>query len=237
MIKARNIHKFYSSTHVLKGIDIDIAQGEIVTIVGPSGAGKTTLLQILGTLDSFSTAAQLREKGIDPAVNPSLEIAGRSLEKLPDGELSRFRNHHIGFVFQFHQLLPEFTALENVCIPAMIAGRSLKEAEPEACRLLDYLGLSQRTFHKPSQLSGGEQQRVAVARALINHPQVVLADEPSGNLDSKNAEDLHRLFFDLREKMGQTFVIVTHNRELARMSDRRFEMRDGRIENISSGTL
>lgn len=236
MIKARNIHKFYSSTHVLKGIDIDIAQGEIVTIVGPSGAGKTTLLQVLGTLDGFSTAIRLKEKGIDPAVNPSLEIAGRSLEKLPDGELSRFRNRHIGFVFQFHQLLPEFTALENVCIPAMIAGGSLKDAEPEARRLLDYLGLSHRTSHKPSQLSGGEQQRVAVARALINRPEVVFADEPSGNLDSKNAEDLHRLFFDLREKMGQTFVIVTHNRELARMSDRRFEMRDGRIENISCGT-
>ena len=218
MIKATNIHKYYGDLEVLKGVDLHVIQGEIVAIVGPSGTGKTTLLQILGTLDR-----PIKEQ------NYSLEINGQSLHDLRDKELSKFRNKEIGFIFQFHQLLPEFTALENVCIPAFIAGKSPKDVEPEAKKLLDYLGLENRYHHKPSELSGGEQQRVAVARALINKPSVIFADEPSGNLDSESAENLHNLFFKLRDEFGQTFVIVTHNEELANMADRKLVMVDGKI--------
>lgn len=218
MIVAKNIHKYYDKLHVLKGVDLHILKGEIVSIVGASGAGKTTLLQILGTLDN-------------PAVseNSSLEINGTTILKMNDKTLSKFRNEHLGFIFQFHQLLPEFTALENVCIPAFIAGKEKKETEIEAKKLLDYLGLSHRINHKPGELSGGEQQRVAVARALINKPSVIFADEPSGNLDTASAENLHQLFFKLREEFGQTFVIVTHNEELANMADRKLVMVDGII--------
>jgi len=218
MITAKNIHKYYDALHVLKGVDLHIQKGEIVSIVGASGAGKTTLLQILGTLDNPS-------KNTDAL----LEINGENLIKMMDKELSKFRNTQLGFIFQFHQLLPEFSALENVCIPAYIAGKEKSTTETEAIRLLDYLGLSDRLNHKPNELSGGEQQRVAVARALINTPAVILADEPSGNLDSKTAKDLHNLFFTLREKYNQTFVIVTHNEELADMADRKLIMRDGNI--------
>ncbi|MBE0424683.1 MAG: ABC transporter ATP-binding protein [Lutibacter sp.] len=220
MIKAKNIHKFYGDLEVLKGVDLSIKKGEIVAIVGPSGAGKTTLLQILGTLDSPS-------KGKDS----KLSISNKNILELKDNELSKFRNHHIGFIFQFHQLLPEFTALENVCIPAYIGNTSKKDAENKAKELLDFLGLSSRTHHKPNELSGGEQQRVAVARALINNPDVIFADEPSGNLDTASAKNLHELFFTLRDKFNQTFVIVTHNQELAEMADRKLEMTDGRISN------
>ena len=218
MIKARNIHKTYGELEVLKGVDVDVAKGEIVSIVGASGAGKTTLLHILGTLD----AANNRK-------DTSLIINDVDVKGLSSKALSRFRNEHIGFIFQFHQLLPEFTALENVYIPALIKGTSRKEAEKRAKELLSFLKLSDRISHKPSALSGGEQQRVSVARALMNHPSVVFADEPSGNLDSKSAENLHQLFFDLRKTFNQTFVIVTHNEELANMADRKLTMVDGRI--------
>ena len=218
MITAKNLHKYYDSLHVLKGVDLHIKKGEIVSIVGASGAGRTTLLQILGTLD-------LPTKQNDTV----LEINGSSVLNLKDKELSKFRNQHLGFIFQFHQLLPEFTALENVCIPGFIANRDKKEVEKEAKQLLNYLGLSERIHHKPSELSGGEQQRVAVARALINKPAVIYADEPSGNLDTQSAEMLHQLFFKLREEFNQTFVIVTHNEELANMADRKLVMKDGLI--------
>jgi len=218
MIQAKNLHKYYDKLHVLKGVDLHIEKGEIVSIVGASGAGKTTLLQILGTLDK-------------PTVenDTSLKINNEDILKLSDKALSRFRNLQLGFIFQFHQLLPEFTALENVCIPAFIAGKSKSETEVEAKKLLDYLGLSHRINHKPGELSGGEQQRVAVARSLINKPAVIFADEPSGNLDTASAENLHQLFFKLRDEFGQTFVIVTHNEELANMADRKLIMSDGLI--------
>ena len=218
MITAKNIHKFYDTLEVLKGVDLHIAKGEIVSIVGASGAGKTTLLQILGTLDN-------------PSKNNKtlLEINGENILNMKDKEISKFRNLHLGFIFQFHQLLPEFSALENVCIPAFIAGKEKAETEVEAKRLLEYLGLSHRIDHKPSELSGGEQQRVAVARALINKPLVIFADEPSGNLDTHSAENLHELFFKLRDEFNQTFVIVTHNEELANMADRKLVMVDGLI--------
>lgn len=219
MIKATNLHKYYGSLHVLKGVDLHIKKGEIVSIVGASGAGKTTLLQILGTLDKPTT-----ESGT------FLEINGEEVTPMKDKNLSRFRNQHLGFIFQFHQLLPEFTALENVFIPGLIAKRDKKEVEAEAKKLLDYLGLSHRLHHKPSELSGGEQQRVAVARALINKPAVIFADEPSGNLDTHSAENLHQLFFKLRDEFGQTFVIVTHNEDLANMADRKLTMVDGNIK-------
>lgn len=218
MIRAKNIQKYYNDLHVLKGVDLNIAKGEIVSIVGASGAGKTTLLQILGTLDSISA-----ENGSE------LIIQDTSIPELKDRALAKFRNEHIGFIFQFHQLLPEFSALENVCIPAFIRGTSQTEAEKRAKELLDFLGLKERYQHKPNELSGGEQQRVAVARALINNPGLIFADEPSGNLDSESAEQLHNLFFKLRDEFGQTFVIVTHNSELADMADRKLTMVDGRI--------
>lgn len=218
MITARNLHKFYDNLEVLKGVDLTISNGEIVSIVGASGAGKTTLLQILGTLDKPSVSS-----GTQLMVNDQDVLA------MNDRQLSQFRNRNLGFIFQFHQLLPEFTALENVCIPAFIAGRKPAEVEPEAKKLLDYLGLSHRTTHKPGELSGGEQQRVAVARALINKPAVIFADEPSGNLDTASGENLHQLFFQLRDNFGQTFVIVTHNEDLANRADRKLTMVDGRI--------
>lgn len=218
MIKAKNIHKTYGELEVLKGVDVDVAKGEIVSIVGASGAGKTTLLHILGTLDTANNRK-----------DTSLIINDVDVKELSSKALSRFRNEHIGFIFQFHQLLPEFTALENVYIPALIKGTSRKEAEKRAKELLSFLKLSDRISHKPSALSGGEQQRVSVARALMNHPSVVFADEPSGNLDSESAENLHQLFFDLRKTFNQTFVIVTHNEELANMADRKLTMVDGRI--------
>ncbi|WP_456423584.1 ABC transporter ATP-binding protein [Lutibacter sp.] len=220
MIEATNIHKFYGNLEVLKGVSLAIKKGEIVAIVGPSGAGKTTLLQILGTLDKPASNT-----------NAKLSINKTNLLELKDKTLSRYRNQHIGFIFQFHQLLPEFTALENVCIPAFIGNVSKKEAEAKATELLDFLGLSNRINHKPNELSGGEQQRVAVARALINNPDVIFADEPSGNLDSASAKKLHELFFTLRNEFNQTFVIVTHNQELANMADRKLEMKDGSIVN------
>jgi lipoprotein-releasing system ATP-binding protein len=203
---------------VLKGVDLEIKKGEVVSIVGASGAGKTTLLQILGTLVSPS-------KGEDF----TLEIDGKDINSLNENDLAKFRNNHLGFIFQFHQLLPEFTALENVCIPAFIKGISEKEAELKAKKLLDFLGLGKRLHHKPSELSGGEQQRVSVARALINDPLVVLADEPSGNLDSASAAQLHQLFFELRAEYRHTFIIVTHNEELAAMADRKITMTDGKV--------
>ncbi|HLT52032.1 MAG TPA: ABC transporter ATP-binding protein [Arenibacter sp.] len=218
MIKATNIKKSYGDLQVLKGVDLHIQKGEVVSIVGPSGAGKTTLLQILGTLDAQSNKNE-----------SELLINGEAVNRLSDKELAKFRNNHIGFIFQFHQLLPEFTALENVCIPAFIKGTKKNIAETKASELLGFLGLSQRLHHKPNELSGGEQQRVAVARALINDPSVIFADEPSGNLDTESADNLHKLFFDLREKFGQTFVIVTHNGDLANMADRKLTMVDGVI--------
>jgi lipoprotein-releasing system ATP-binding protein len=218
MIQAKNIHKYYDQLHVLKGVDLHIQKGEIVSIVGASGAGKTTLLQILGTLDKPTV-----ENGI------ALRINDQDILSMNDKTLSKFRNLNLGFIFQFHQLLPEFTALENVCIPAYIANKSKQETEIEAKRLLEYLGLSHRINHKPNELSGGEQQRVAVARALINKPAIIFADEPSGNLDTHSAENLHQLFFKLRDEFGQTFVIVTHNEELANMADRKLVMVDGLI--------
>ncbi len=215
MILGENIHKYYGDLHVLKGVNLHIKKGEIVSIVGASGAGKTTLLQILGTLDSFPEG--------------KLTINNTSLKDLNSKELARFRNENLGFIFQFHQLLPEFTALENVCIPAFIKKTPKAEAEKRAKELLAFLGVSHREGHKPSELSGGEQQRVAVARALINNPAIILADEPSGNLDSESAENLHNLFFKLRDEFGQTFVIVTHNEDLANMADRKLVMQDGKI--------
>ncbi|MPS64546.1 MULTISPECIES: ABC transporter ATP-binding protein [Chryseobacterium] len=220
MIKARNIHKSYGNLEVLKGVDIHIKVGEVVSIVGESGAGKSTLLQILGTLDLPTNS-----KGFDTEIT----IAGESFINMNDKQLSKFRNQNIGFVFQFHQLLPEFTALENVLLPTKIAGASEKEAIEKAYALFEDLKIEQRLHHKPNQLSGGEAQRVAVARALINSPKIIFADEPTGNLDSKNADDLHRLFFDLRDKYNQTFVIVTHNPGLAEITDRKLVMKDGMI--------
>jgi lipoprotein-releasing system ATP-binding protein len=218
MISAKNIHKYYNELHVLKGVNMVVNKGEIVSIVGASGAGKTTLLQILGTLDKASESE-----------NTSLVINNTSVESLSQKELAKFRNEHLGFIFQFHQLLPEFTALENVCIPAYIKGTSEQEASEKAKKLLDFLGLSTRLNHKPGELSGGEQQRVAVARALINDPLLVLADEPSGNLDSTSATQLHQLFFELRDAFGYTFIIVTHNDELANMADRKITITDGQV--------
>lgn len=222
MIRATNINKHYGDLQVLKNVSLQINKGEIVSIVGASGAGKTTLLQILGTLDLLDKKDN---------VTSSLTINETSIIDLKDKELSKFRNLNLGFIFQFHQLLPEFTALENVCIPAFIANKPKNEVEIEAKRLLDYLGLSHRINHKPNELSGGEQQRVAVARALINKPAVIFADEPSGNLDHTTAENLHQLFFKLRDEFGQTFVIVTHNEELANMADRKLVMIDGVLQN------
>lgn len=218
MIEAENIHKSYNSLHVLKGVNLHIPKGEIVSIVGASGAGKTTLLQILGTLENP-----------DKQNNSTLMVNGVDIYSLSSKELSRFRNENIGFIFQFHQLLPEFTALENICIPAYIHNTPKEKAEKRAMELLGFLGLQERANHKPSEMSGGEQQRVAVARSLINNPGVVFADEPSGNLDSESAENLHKLFFELRAEFGQTFVIVTHNEELADMADRKLTMVDGKI--------
>ncbi len=215
MIVGKNIHKKYADLEILKGVNLEIKQGEIVSIVGSSGAGKTTLLTILGTLDKPTQG--------------EVFINNESVFALNDKKIAAFRNQHIGFVFQFHQLLPEFTALENVCIPALIAKKSKKESEQRAVELLDLLNLKDRINHKPSELSGGEQQRVAVARALMNNPKVIFADEPSGNLDSKNAEELHQLFFKLRDTFNQTFIIVTHNNDLAKMADRTLVMKDGRI--------
>ncbi len=215
MIQVKNIHKSFDTLEVLKGVSMEINKGEIVSIVGPSGAGKTTLLQIIGTLDKANIGRVL--------------IDGADFATLSEPALAAFRNKHIGFIFQFHQLLPEFTALENVMIPALIARTDSKKAAVRAKELLTYLGLSERLEHKPSELSGGEKQRVAVARALINNPSVILADEPSGSLDSKNKEELHKLLFELREKFGLTIVIVTHDKELALLSDRVIEMKDGRI--------
>ena len=215
MIKANNIHKSFGSLEVLKGVSLNVAPAEVVSIVGPSGAGKTTLLQILGTLS--------------PMDSGSLTINGVQIESLSDKSLSDFRNRQIGFVFQFHHLLPEFTALENVMMPALIARRNSKEVEREAAELLKLMNLSERTTHKPSALSGGEQQRVAIARALINRPALLLADEPSGHLDSKNRDEIHSLFFRLRDELGQTTIIVTHDEELATMADRKISMRDGNI--------
>lgn len=218
MIQAKNIHKCYNNLQVLKGVDLEVKAGEIVSIVGASGAGKTTLLQILGTLDIPSDKELF-----------SLKINDTDIKLLNDKELAKFRNEHLGFVFQFHQLLPEFSALENVCLPAFIKGVPKQEAIENATKILDFLGLSERCHHKPSELSGGEQQRVAVARALINNPLVVLADEPSGNLDSASATQLHDMFFRLRDTFGYTFVIVTHNPELADMADRKITISDGQI--------
>ena len=216
MIKVEKITKSFGSLQVLKGIDLQIAKGEIVSIVGPSGAGKTTLLQIIGTLDNPDSG--------------TVCIDNVDTTTLSQRQLSDFRNQHIGFVFQFHQLLPEFTAIENVMIPAFIAGKSHNEARKRAEELLAFMKLSDRATHKPAQLSGGEKQRVAVARALVNNPSVILADEPSGSLDSQNKQELHQLFFDLRDQFGQTFVIVTHDEELARLTDRTIHLRDGIIE-------
>ncbi|MDT0293077.1 ABC transporter ATP-binding protein [Mesonia ostreae] len=218
MIQVRNLHKYYEDLHVLNDVNLVIKKGEIVSIVGASGAGKTTLLQILGTLDSPSKKH-----------DSLLKLHQTEVNKLSKKDLAKFRNQHIGFIFQFHQLLPEFTALENICIPAFIHKTPKEQAEKRALELLDFLGLKDRKDHKPGQLSGGEQQRVAVARALINNPEIILADEPSGNLDSESAENLHHLFFKLREEFGQTFVIVTHNQDLANMADRKLVMVDGSI--------
>jgi lipoprotein-releasing system ATP-binding protein len=227
MIQAKNIHKYYDKLHVLKGVDLHIQKGEIVAIVGASGAGKTTLLHILGTLDKPSISSN--HVDVNVKNESELIINGENVLTINDKALSKFRNLNLGFIFQFHQLLPEFTALENVCIPAFIANKSKQETEIEAKKLLEYLGLSHRINHKPSELSGGEQQRVAVARALINKPAIIFADEPSGNLDTASAENLHQLFFKLRDELGQTFVIVTHNEELANMADRKLVMVDGLI--------
>ena len=214
MITVSNITKSFGSLQVLKGIDLHIEKGKVVSIVGPSGAGKTTLLQIMGTLDKADSG--------------EVVIDGSNVSQLKEKDMAKFRNQHLGFVFQFHQLLPEFTAIENVMIPALIARKPMKEAKKRAAELLEYMGLTDRADHKPSELSGGEKQRVAVARALINNPSVVFADEPSGSLDSKNKEELHKLFFDLRDKFGQTFVIVTHDPELAKITDETIYLRDGK---------
>lgn len=218
MIYAQNIHKYYGNLHVLKGVNLHIEKSEIVSIVGASGAGKTTLLQILGTLDNP-----------DKQPGSALKINDTDIYSVSSKKLSKFRNEQVGFIFQFHQLLPEFTALENICIPAFIKKTPKAEAEKRAMELLDFLGLKDRSSHKPGELSGGEQQRIAVARSLINNPAVIFADEPSGNLDSESAERLHKLFFQLREEFHQTFVIVTHNEELANMADRKLTMVDGEI--------
>ena len=218
MIRLEGITKSFGSLQVLKGIDLEINKGEIVSIVGPSGAGKTTLLQIMGTLDEPDAG--------------TVEFDGTVVSRMKEKELSAFRNKNIGFVFQFHQLLPEFTALENVMIPAFIAGVSSKEANERALEILEFMGLTARASHKPNELSGGEKQRVAVARALINHPAVILADEPSGSLDTHNKEELHQLFFDLRERLGQTFVIVTHDENLSKITDRTVNMVDGIIKKV-----
>ena len=220
MITIKDIKKSFGSLEVLKGIDLHIEKGEVVSIVGPSGAGKTTLLQIIGTLDKPDSG--------------SVCIDGIDTTQLSQKKLADFRNRHIGFVFQFHQLLPEFTALENIMIPAYIAGTNNKAAKQRAEELLQFMGLADRAKHKPNELSGGEKQRVAVARALVNNPAVILADEPSGSLDSKNKEELHQLFFDIRDKFGQTFVIVTHDEQLASITDRTIHMRDGILENLES---
>lgn len=215
MIDIKDVKKSFGNLNVLKGITLHIDKGEVVSIVGPSGAGKTTLLQIIGTLDKADSG--------------EICIDGKEISRMSKKQLSDFRNTHIGFVFQFHQLLPEFTALENIMIPAYIAGKSRSEAKKRAMELLDFMGLTDRATHKPNELSGGEKQRVAVARALVNNPAVILADEPSGSLDSKNKAELHQLFFDLRDKFGQTFVIVTHDEELASITDRTIHLRDGVI--------
>tara|TARA_B110000046_G_scaffold17717_2_gene16987 strand:- start:836 stop:1507 length:672 start_codon:yes stop_codon:yes gene_type:complete len=218
LIVARNIHKQLGDVKILKNINLEINVGEIIAIVGPSGAGKTSLLQILGTLSSPDKAPDL-----------SLEINDTDILNLTENELSDFRNQELGFIFQFHELLPEFNALENIMIPGFIKGTSIKDAEKRATSLIDQLGLSGRSSHKPAELSGGEQQRVAVARALMNNPSIIFADEPSGNLDSQTADQLHQLFFDLRDQYGHTFVIVTHNKELAEKADRKIELIDGKI--------
>jgi lipoprotein-releasing system ATP-binding protein len=215
MISCRNIHKSYDQLQVLKGVTLDISKGDLACIVGPSGAGKSTLLHIIGTLDKADSG--------------SVVIDGKDISSLKDKELSHFRNLHLGFVFQFHHLLPEFTALENVSIPAYIAGKNEQETKKRAAELLDFMGLKDRMEHKPNQLSGGEQQRVSVARALMNRPLVVLADEPTGNLDTSRSEELHQLFFDLKKEFNQTFIIVTHNEQLADKADKVFAMRDGQI--------
>lgn len=215
MIQLKNITKSFGSLQVLRGIDLSVEEGQVVSIVGPSGAGKTTLLQIMGTLDKADSGQVI--------------INGQDISALNQKKLSRFRNKHLGFVFQFHQLLPEFTALENIMIPAFIGGADKKEAEERARELLQFMGLADRATHKPNELSGGEKQRIAVARALVNHPDIIMADEPSGSLDSHNKEELHRLFFDLRDKYGQTFIIVTHDESLATLTDRTIHMKDGII--------
>lgn len=216
MIRIENLTKQFGELKVLKGVNLEVERGEVISIVGPSGAGKTTLLQLIGTLDK--------------PTGGKIFFDGEELSRMNNRRLATFRNKHIGFVFQFHQLLPEFTALENITIPALIAGRNRKEAEKEAMELLRIMNLEERAGHKPSEMSGGENQRIAVARALINHPDVILADEPSGSLDSRNKEELHRLFFDLRDKFGQTFIIVTHDETLASLTDRTIRMVDGTIE-------
>lgn len=221
MISAKYIHKSFGDLEVLKGVSLDVSEGEIVSIVGASGAGKTTLLQILSSLEKSSEPEKFFTK---------ILIKKEDITQMSDVKLSQFRNENIGFIFQFHQLLPEFSAIENVCIPGFIGKTKVQSVQNKAKELLEFLGLGNRLEHKPSQLSGGEQQRVAVARALINQPAVIFADEPSGNLDSKNAEELHQLFFRLREEFGQTFVIVTHNEDLADMADRKLVMADGKFE-------